>query len=595
MTSRRLTEFTNAIGGSQAVTWATYLVMAPLAQSANLNRINGVGVLAPAQSVGYLVFGLLLFFVVVAFFRWLLRLRDPATVSPVWVVFGVYALMGVARALSPLIAGSLGIIPEQAFQWGYLVQTIVSSIVLFSMIAIAMDALQRQRMQLDELHGTAQRLAALRNRAAEFLHERTAAIKAAIDSQVTPTLLALRREVEQVAVAGNDPVALREVAETVRRGSSDSVQRLGRELAIEPEHGLPLEVAPVNALSRVPFTQVIRSLVSHNPFAPGPNAFVLLLLFVSISIYSTGSFVGLFAALVICAIAYLVLRGAQALFESLQRFRFVAWLVIQLLLGCCVATALIVAVFPGSTDRNAFVVASAVQLWCGLIIACVKATAVQLDLTGRALQASNESYQWETKGLQQAVSVLRRRAGSILHGDFQGRLVANALRLDLAADMDQIDERRTAVTQVADDLERMRFEVETITENPATEASLDANLDAIARKWRGIVSVEINPFTESAELLSVEQCAAISEVVREGINNAAKHGFARNVAVSLEFLPGRVDIRITDDGRGFTGSRPSDRPLLSSLQLQADRGLIRTANGRTQLRVVLPLNQTEPA
>jgi signal transduction histidine kinase len=63
-------------------------------------------------------------------------------------------------------------------------------------------------------------------------------------------------------------------------------------------------------------------------------------------------------------------------------------------------------------------------------------------------------------------------------------------------------------------------------------------------------------------------------IVREAISNAARHGQARNVDVSIVHRRRRVTVRITDDGVGFipeTAPRNGSHCGLASMKERAER------------------------
>lgn len=63
-------------------------------------------------------------------------------------------------------------------------------------------------------------------------------------------------------------------------------------------------------------------------------------------------------------------------------------------------------------------------------------------------------------------------------------------------------------------------------------------------------NVELNVLGDVYELQSGIE-VAVFRVVQESLNNVAKHSKANNAIVSIEFLPGRLNITISDDGVGF--------------------------------------------
>jgi signal transduction histidine kinase len=69
--------------------------------------------------------------------------------------------------------------------------------------------------------------------------------------------------------------------------------------------------------------------------------------------------------------------------------------------------------------------------------------------------------------------------------------------------------------------------------------------------------------------LATEVQVALYRVCQEGLNNVAKHAKAGQVAIHLRYDPGAVELRLSDDGRGFDPAHVS--PGRSGLSMMRER------------------------
>lgn len=102
---------------------------------------------------------------------------------------------------------------------------------------------------------------------------------------------------------------------------------------------------------------------------------------------------------------------------------------------------------------------------------------------------------------------------------------------------------------------------DTISElsDPA-EATVAQALDAVAHELRGQFDVAIAVNVRLEDELEPRAREHITRISREAIANAARHGGARNVSVSLTRLELAVVLRVIDDGCGLVDERGAASP-----------------------------------
>jgi signal transduction histidine kinase len=131
--------------------------------------------------------------------------------------------------------------------------------------------------------------------------------------------------------------------------------------------------------------------------------------------------------------------------------------------------------------------------------------------------------------------------------------------------------------------------------DPAGATAGDA-LDAVAQELRDRFDVAIAVHTQIDGHLPSTVREHLSRIVREAIANAARHGQARNILVSLRRARGGLSLRVIDDGCGIPvgagGVTPEGFGLRSMRERAGTMGgsltVSRSSEGGTVLEVVLP-------
>jgi signal transduction histidine kinase len=121
-------------------------------------------------------------------------------------------------------------------------------------------------------------------------------------------------------------------------------------------------------------------------------------------------------------------------------------------------------------------------------------------------------------------------------------------------------------------------------------------LDAVAQELRDRFDVAIAVHTQIEGHLPSGTREHLTRITREAIANAARHGQARNVLVSLRRANGVVALRVVDDGCGIPvgdrGSTPEGFGIRSMRERAGALGghmtVRRAPKGGTELEVVLP-------
>jgi signal transduction histidine kinase len=127
-------------------------------------------------------------------------------------------------------------------------------------------------------------------------------------------------------------------------------------------------------------------------------------------------------------------------------------------------------------------------------------------------------------------------------------------------------------------------------------ATAHESLEAVARELSDRFGISIAVNAQLKRDLEPHEREQVTRIAREAITNAARHGDARNVIVSLRQAETGVALRVVDDGRGILGAdlvlSPEGFGLRSMRERAAALGgqlnVRQPRLGGTELEVVLP-------
>lgn len=174
----------------------------------------------------------------------------------------------------------------------------------------------------------------------------------------------------------------------------------------------------------------------------------------------------------------------------------------------------------------------------------------------------NEQLSWEIARANETLAQERRHLASALHGPVQSAVIATGMTLNQDISQGTPVEQAWAEAQV-----RLTDIVEFLNEGPTTQRSLDQELAELQGTWDGLCTIETDVPATLQERLSTDWVgtATISALLTEAVGNAAMHGRARNVSISLRGTDNAlIHLRVVDDG---SPSQVTSPPGLGSLTL----------------------------
>ncbi len=169
--------------------------------------------------------------------------------------------------------------------------------------------------------------------------------------------------------------------------------------------------------------------------------------------------------------------------------------------------------------------------------------------------------------------LLRRRFAQDLHDDIGSNLGGIVLMTEQALELTDNPQLRIELQSIretaADSVDGLRQLVEDNRNGLGTLPHLQNRLQSlIDRSLRGVVvHAEIPP--TACRLLSPPLHRDVLLWLKEAFHNIRRHAAAQNVWVSFTLSKGHVEIRVRDDGRGFTQPPPGTGNGLSNLRHRA--------------------------
>jgi two-component system sensor histidine kinase UhpB len=182
-----------------------------------------------------------------------------------------------------------------------------------------------------------------------------------------------------------------------------------------------------------------------------------------------------------------------------------------------------------------------------------------------------------------------------LHDEVGQVLTGVLLQLNVIADAapehrDEIDEAKQAVRSALDEVRRISSE---LRPEMLEHLGLVSALTELSRSFQRASGIEVERrFEPSLPTLSDDTELAVYRVAQESLTNIARHARARHVRIGLESGPGRVVLRVVDDGRGFSGAPEENGGLRSmrerSLLVGGALAIKQAAGGGVEVRLEVP-------
>jgi PAS domain S-box-containing protein len=194
----------------------------------------------------------------------------------------------------------------------------------------------------------------------------------------------------------------------------------------------------------------------------------------------------------------------------------------------------------------------------------------------------------------------RAEIGRELHDNINQLLSTTKLYLELAKNDD--NNRLSLISRSAGNIHHAIREIRNISRSLVPPSIGDLGLqDSVADLVESIrttntINIEFYPIGNVDRRLNGNSRLMLFRIIQEQVNNVLRHSGARNLIIelSLEEIENRIELNITDDGRGFDPEQADNDGLgLSNIRNKADlfggRVHVRSAPGQgCILRVQVP-------
>lgn len=223
-------------------------------------------------------------------------------------------------------------------------------------------------------------------------------------------------------------------------------------------------------------------------------------------------------------------------------------------------------------------------------------TAILMVAFARRLTREYEARLRLSAGVLSAQDEERRRIARELHDGLGQRLVAARLLLEAETLQRPGGQLQDVVRELRDTTRELRAIVHGLRPVELGEVSLRSALVSYSQRVRELTGIHVQVSHGHHGYLPSEVEEHLFRIFQEAVNNATRHGGAREVRIELQGLDQQLNVTITDDGVGFRLDASNDRGL--GLTAMAER--VRLCGGRfhvesrvgegTTLRIVIPLS-----
>ena len=307
-------------------------------------------------------------------------------------------------------------------------------------------------------------------------------------------------------------------------------------------------------------------------------------------LWSLGFIVAIFFVTLVTGI--IARRFTQQRLAKLSLGRRIVALAIMLLVMAAVVQIVIQAsyVTPGfaaSEDAGSLpnLLVTTSIFFIAILILSVRVVAELFAGVARSEQDLNDQLSWEIARANETLAQERRHLATAVHGPVQSAVIAAGMNLQ--RDLDEGTPRVVALGRAQERLDEI---IRSLQDGPRQDRSLQTGLEELQATWEGLCTINVE--IAAPILRSVEEdwitAATLCDLMVEAVGNAAMHGRARSIGISLEPDEGALlHLHVRDDGQSTDqGSDPGlGSQTLDEVSVRWERSI--TSAG-TSLDVWLP-------
>jgi len=342
-------------------------------------------------------------------------------------------------------------------------------------------------------------------------------VRATITSAVEVELETVRREVSrQIAALQNLSREELPGSGSLKYAAHDSVRSLARGLdasqAVKPE--------PIGVFG------TIRSIVQTQPFHPAPLAVIYAAINLPTLVQSRGSTQGVIDVILGVGLIFLILLSGNALMRSGRYRHDVVFLATFAVLQ--IPTVLFFLLVSRETSVPLLDIATSVIISFLLVLLTSSLGSWQQrqQSAQRTFQELLSEETIETLAHTRIAADEARQAAQTLHGPVQARLAACAVAMDQAAAAGDLDLYRDSLARAQEALDSPLF-----PDPSPTDCSIEESVLRATGLWSGLLDISVDIPEELAP--ETDSGARLESIIEEALGNAARHGRARGLRVSI--------------------------------------------------------------
>jgi signal transduction histidine kinase len=201
--------------------------------------------------------------------------------------------------------------------------------------------------------------------------------------------------------------------------------------------------------------------------------------------------------------------------------------------------------------------ASVLGLYEAVFVLSALATALVVGTLRTAESASRMRARGLSRRTIQAENAVRRRVAEAIHDGPVQELIGLDMVLAAAREAARdgraqeagalIDEARELATR---NVQTLRDEITNLGPYADQESSFESGIQGCIPVWKRRYGFEVMAAIERIEL-SPDVVGGLFRIAQEAVANAGRHANAKAVSISLRTVDSMVELRVTDDGRGF--------------------------------------------
>lgn len=451
----------------------------------------------------------------------------------------VHAARGASGALAglllSLLADAAGISMDLP-TWALIMIFTAATPWLLATIDNIREIRQQVLDKRESLVSEAAKLMSTQSTQRELVEDVRATITKAVEVELQPA----RREVSR-QIAALRSLSREELpgSGSLKDAAHDSVRSLARGL------GSSQAAKP----DRIGVFGTIRSIVQTQPFHPAPLAVIYAAINLPTLVQSRGSTQGVIDVILGVALIFAILLTGNAIMRG-GRYRhdavFLAtFAVLQ------VPTIAFFLLVSRETSIPLLDIATSVIISFLLVLVTSSLGSWQerQQSAQRTFQELLSEETIETLAHTRIAADEARQAAQTLHGPVQARLAACAVAMDQAAAAGDLDLYRDSLARAQEALDSPLF-----PDPPLADSSIEESVLRATGLWSGLLDVTAQVSEGLAS--ATDSDGRIESIVEEALGNAARHGRAKRLQVSVSDAGDSTVIEVHDDGNGFDQVRP---------------------------------------